>query len=105
MADVTLHILEPATVFDLVTLEEAKIGLGLSLTTVDPVLDQQLAFLISMQSAVVAAMCNMVFAKETLTESWREIETDDRGKRLFLTHWPVDDADIDERDRKRRQPR
>ncbi len=94
MADVTLHILEPATMFDLVTLEEAKIGLGLSLTTVDPVLDQQLAFLISTQSAVVAGLCNTVFARETLTESWREIQTDNLGKRVFLTHWPVADADI-----------
>jgi hypothetical protein len=95
MADVTLHILTPATAFDLVTLEEAKIGLGLSLTSVDPTLDQQLEFLISTQSAVVAAMCNTVFARERLTESWREIETGDRGRRVFLTHWPVVDADVE----------
>ncbi len=97
MADVTiLDISTPATTFDLVTLEEAKIGLGLSLTTVDPTLDQQLGFLISTQSAIVAGMCNnTVFAKETLTESWREIQTDDRGHRVFLTHWPVAGADIE----------
>lgn len=95
MADVTLNILEPATEFDLITIEEAKIGLGLSLITVDPVLDQQLAFLISVQSSVVSGMCNRVFARETLTESWREIETDNRGHRLFLSHWPTKSADID----------
>jgi hypothetical protein len=95
MADVTLHILAPATMFDLITLQECKMGLGLSLTTVDPVLDQQLGFLISMQSAVVAGLCNTVFAKERLTESWREIQTDDRGRRVFLTHWPVADVDVE----------
>jgi hypothetical protein len=95
MADVTLHVPEPATVFDLVTLEEAKIGLGLSLTTVDPTLDRQLEFLISMQSAVVAGMCATVFARERVIESWRETQTDKLGQRLFLTHWPVDDADIE----------
>jgi hypothetical protein len=96
MADVTiLDVAVPATEFDLVTLEECKIGLGLSLTSVDPLLDQQLAFLISTQSAVVAGMCNTVFAKETLTESWREIETSSRGRRVFLTHWPVKNADVE----------
>jgi hypothetical protein len=96
MADVTiLDVLTPATVFDLVTLEEAKIGLGLSLTSTDPMLDQQLEFLISTQSAVIANMCNRVFAREELIESWREIQTDDRGRRVFLTHWPVKAADIE----------
>jgi len=103
MADVTiLDVSVPAASTDLITLTECKIGLGLSLTTVDPVLDQQLAFLITMQSAVVAGMCNALiggvgdptFAKETLTESWREIQTWDLGHRVLLTHWPVKQNDI-----------
>ena len=96
MADVTiLDILTPATDFDLITLEEAKIGLGLSLTTVDPVLDQQLQFLISTQSAVVADMCGRVFARQEVIESWREIRTDNRGRRVFLTQYPAKAADIE----------
>jgi hypothetical protein len=93
MADVTLHILTAATTADLITLAEAKLMLGISAT--DSSEDAQLQMMISMQSATIAELCNRVFARERLSESWREIETDSMGQRVFLTHWPVDPADIE----------
>lgn len=88
MADRTIKLLTPATEFDLLTLEEAKLLLGMSLT--DPSHDQTLTLWISMYSATVSEFCNRTFAKETLTETWRETV----NGRLFLSHWPVQDADV-----------
>jgi hypothetical protein len=88
MADRTIKLLVPATEFDLLTLDEAKLLLGMSLT--DPSHDQLLTMWISMYSATVSEICNRTFAKETVTETWRETA----HGRLFLSHWPVADADI-----------
>jgi hypothetical protein len=89
MADVTVNVIDPATSFDFLTLEELKILLGLSLT--DTSQDAQLAMLISSYSATVAEMCNRTFAREKVTETWRELF----NGRVFLTHWPVKLDDIE----------
>jgi hypothetical protein len=88
MADRTLHIITPATDHDLLTLDEAKLMLGISLT--DTSEDDQLALYITIASQTCARMCNRIFAKETLSESWRDIG----DRRIFLSHWPVDAADV-----------
>jgi len=90
MADVTVKILVPADDFSLISLETAKIALGISAADVSN--DAQLQWLIDTNSAVVSTLCNRVFAKETLVESWRDLGPDVR--RLYLTHWPVKEADI-----------
>jgi hypothetical protein len=41
--------------------------------------------LVTAYSDVIATMCNRVFAKETLTETWRGID----DNRLFLSHYPI----------------
>jgi hypothetical protein len=89
MADhFNMEIIEEATSTDLLTLDEAKLLLGLSLT--DTSHDAQLTMQITIFSETIATLCNRVFAKETLTETWREVY----NGRLFLSHWPVKTIDI-----------
>jgi Phage gp6-like head-tail connector protein len=91
MADVTIKILEPADEFDLLTLEELKTSLGIN----DTSQDAQLTELIGRHSDVVSTLCNRVFAKEMLRETWRCLNTDCPGTRLFLSHWPVAEDGIE----------
>ncbi len=88
MADVVVKIITPAESFALLTRDELKIGLGIAPgdTTQDSLLDQ----LIDRYSDTVAEICNRVFAKETVQETWRWLD----GRRLFLSHWPVKQADL-----------
>jgi hypothetical protein len=90
MADRSItNILTSAENFDLLTLDEAKTMLGLVTTT--PEDDAQLSLMISISSATVAVMCNnRTLAYEKLTESWRDLAS----RRVFLSHWPVDPADV-----------
>jgi hypothetical protein len=91
MAAVDYNATVEATTHDLLTLDECKTLLGMSLT--DTTHDQQLTLQISIYSQTVARMCNRIFAKETGVEAWRE---DGGSGRLFLTHFPVKAADITE---------
>ena len=91
MADVTVKILTPATEFDLMTLDEVKVALGISPTIVNPVSDAQLTWMISTNSATISRLCNRVFAKEKVEESWRC----QQSRRSFLSHWPVKEEDIE----------
>jgi hypothetical protein len=47
--------------------------------------------LIDQYSDIVSVMCNRVFARERVRETWRDLES----RRLFLSHWPVKDGDIE----------
>lgn len=89
MADVTVKVVTPATSFDMLTLDEAKLLLGIS--SGDTSQDDLLKFQISINSATIAEICNRTFAKEEVIETWREIY----NGRVFLTHWPVKDNDIE----------
>jgi hypothetical protein len=53
--------------------------------------DEQLKWLIDTNSSVVSTLTNRVFAKEKVQETWRCLGS----RRLFLTHWPVKEADIE----------
>jgi hypothetical protein len=88
MADVTVNIITPATEFALLTLDELKTALAAPTGT--PASDEQWEWLIDTNSATVSELCNRVFAKEEVEESWREIV----NNRIFLTHFPVKAADI-----------
>jgi hypothetical protein len=89
MADRTEKILTPAQNFDFLTLDEAKTMLGISTST--PTDDEQLQMMISTESAVIARICNRTFAYEEVEESWRDLAS----RRVFLSHWPVNEADIE----------
>jgi hypothetical protein len=90
MADRTVQVLDPATEFDLLTLEEAKLMLGMS--TTDTSQDELLTMWITVFSLTVAALCNRTFAKQRVLETWRETY----NGRLFLTQWPVKQTDVEE---------
>jgi len=54
--------------------------------------DAQLNLFIDIASAVVAATCNnRVFARERVWECWRDLG----NRRVFLSHWPVKQSDIE----------
>lgn len=88
MADRTIKVVTSATNFDLLTLDEAKLLLGISAT--DTSHDAQLTMMITVYSQTIAELCNRTFAKETVIETWREMT----NGRLFLSHWPVKETDI-----------
>jgi hypothetical protein len=89
MADVTVKILTPATSFALMTLDEAKTMLGITTSTAAS--DEQLQMLIDANSSTVSTLCNRVFAKEEVRETWRCLGS----RRVYLTHWPVKETDIE----------
>ena len=87
MADIIVKILEPADTFDLLSLEELKLSLGIAHQQDDP----QLQELITRYSDVVSTLCNRVFAKEKVRETWRCLQS----RRVFLSHWPATEDDIE----------
>jgi hypothetical protein len=89
MADRIIEILTPAVSTSLISLDEAKLMMGLALT--DPSEDQQLSFWCDVNSETVARMCNRVFAREEVREEWRELNG---GWRIFPSHWPIKQEDI-----------
>jgi hypothetical protein len=95
MADIIVRVLEEASTYDLLTLDELKTILGIPVT--DTSEDEQLQLWITQYSDVVATMCNRVFAKEKVEETWRGDlpPYDTQNGRVFLTHYPVADADIE----------
>src|SRR6516225_3199287 len=90
MADRTVQVITPATSFDLMTLSEAKSMLGIPLSDTSD--DLQLQLFIDINSATVARLCNRTFAREEVSESWRDLNC---GHRVFLSHWPVHLIDIE----------
>jgi hypothetical protein len=88
MADIWVKVLTPATSYALLTLDELKAILNVPLA--DTSEDTQLQMLIDQYSDVIATMCNRVFAYESVEETWRCGDS----PRLFLTRYPVADADL-----------
>ena len=93
MADVTVKVLEPAASYALLTVDELKVALGIALA--DTSQDAQLQMMIDQYSDVIATMCKRVFAKEKVTETWRGDPSPYENNRIYLTHYPVADADIE----------
>ena len=92
MADIWVKVLTPADSYALLTLDELKNILGVPLTSTGE--DTQLQMWIDQYSDVIATMCQRVFAYEQVAETWRGDGTAFDSPRLFLTHYPVADADV-----------
>jgi len=88
MADIIIKILVAAESFDLLSLDELKAALGIP--PADTTQDAQLQTLITRYSDVVSVLCNRVFAKEEVRETWRCLGS----RRVFLSHWPAHEEDI-----------
>jgi hypothetical protein len=87
----SLSVLEPSESFSLLTLEQAKLGLNLAKST-DKTLDSQIEMLVEWSSDEIAVMCNRVFAKEKVKETF---SGDSFDNRIFLSRWPVSPTDIE----------
>jgi hypothetical protein len=83
----SLTVITPAQDISLVSLYEAKIALNLGSSS-NPALDDQISLMIEWSSAEIAAMCNRTFAKETVTETFRDVDTFS-NRRIFLSRYPV----------------
>jgi hypothetical protein len=92
VADRTIEIITPAANSDLLTLDEAKMLLGIN--AADTSQDPTLEFMIEIFSETCAEIANrqptVTFGKEEVLETWREIG----NGRLFLSHWPVLQSDL-----------
>jgi hypothetical protein len=85
----TITIIEPATSYDLITLDDLKIALNISGTDKDPMLTG----IIERISMEVAALCNnRVFGREHVVETFTEVSCD--SHRLFLARYPLKWPDI-----------
>jgi hypothetical protein len=99
MADITVKILEPATSDALVSLDEAKVFLGIS--AADTSSDAQLQMAIDWNSSTIAELCNRpgtTFGYQKVRETWRcmaPICCPDGSCRIYLTAWPVLEVDIE----------
>src|SRR4249920_860178 len=92
MADRTIKIITPATTQDLITLDELK--QCLNVPTSDTSHDVQFQLWIKQYSAVIAVACNRTFAYEEVRETWRGDPPPYENNRIFLSHWPVAEADL-----------
>jgi hypothetical protein len=92
MADYTVEVLTPATTTDLLTLDEAKLWLGIAST--DTSQDVIVQSMITTFSEEIAERLNrhptVTIGYEEVNETWRET----MNGRLFLSHWPVKAADV-----------
>jgi gp6-like head-tail connector protein len=92
MADITVKVLTSAAETDLLTLDEAKLWLGIN--AADTSQDAVLQSMITMFSEEIAERLNrhptVTIGYEEVQETWR----DTLNGRLFLTHWPVKAADV-----------
>lgn len=78
-----LTVITPATVFDMTTLEDAKVELGV---TGDDQDDQILRW-IAEESSAICAYTNRTWAEETVTETW--FRYDRFWEELILERYPV----------------
>ena len=90
MADRVVTVLTEADSYDLISLDDLKVLLGVLPT--DASQDEILNMYIDNYSDVVATFCNRVFGYEEVQEVWRCVDYDQTNsmKRLFMSHYPID---------------
>jgi hypothetical protein len=99
MTDVTIKVLEPPTSNDLMTLEDAKIMLGIG--DADTTNDEQLALAISQNSIAISSQClrrGYGFGKQKVRETHRCVPPQccpGGVARIWLMLWPVMETDIE----------
>lgn len=100
MADVIIKVLEPAEYFGFMTPEQVRLGLQLQPGEANSS-DEYLNQLIEINSDVIRWLCRRVFAREKVRETWRclgepcDCADAASSRRLFLSHWPVKEEDIE----------
>ena len=86
----SIQVVKPAPDIGLVTLYEAKVSLRIPPS--DTVNDEALRFMILRASDEVQTLCSRFFPKESVIETFREI--DNPITRLYLSRYPVKPDDI-----------
>ena len=90
MANVSVKILDPADPdAGFLSVDEARILLNLG--TLDAAATTSLTMQITMVSQTIMRICNRQFGRERVTETWRDVD----GPQVYLTRWPVDEADVE----------
>lgn len=90
MADLIVKVLDKATERDLLTLDEAKLLLGIG-GGGESAGDELLKFQISIASETIMTLCDRVFARERVVDTYRGL-----GRpQVFLSHFPVTEDDIE----------
>jgi hypothetical protein len=89
----TVNVIEPADSYALISLPALKVMLGIAADDVSD--DAQLKMIIDQNSAVMANLCERIFAREKVEETWYGVDVNpNSSRRLYLTHAPVRSADI-----------
>jgi hypothetical protein len=89
MVDTLLKVITPAASYDLATLEEMKVALGIADT--DTSQDATIQANITQYSDIIARELNRTLAFEEMQETVRCLQPN----RYYVSHWPVKEDDID----------
>jgi len=89
---ITMRVIEEAPDHSLVTLYDAKTALKIAQS--DATRDDMIQLFIKWASGEIETYCNRIFAREKVSETFREINWRS-DKRIFLSHYPVEQSDID----------
>src|SRR5215831_12311468 len=79
----------------------AQARLGMGAAGAADVSDEALQFMIDQNSSIIATLCNRIFAREKVRETWRcmgepcDCADAATTRRLFLSHWPVKEGDVE----------
>jgi hypothetical protein len=84
MQEIT-RIITPAGDFALISQYYARMALNLQSST-DPNLDEQIEMFVRWASDDIAELCNRVFAKETVEDTYLGISSTGR---IYLSHYPI----------------
>lgn len=87
-----LNVITKSDTYDLVSLEDMKMKLFIPPT--DTSKDELIKELITNLSDLIARMCNRVFAYEQVQETFYQLNDGRYTQRLYLSRWPVVEADI-----------
>lgn len=87
--ETNIKILTPAASYELLSLAEAKAALGIGLTT--PVQDALINAYVENYSGMISMLTGRVFAREKVRERFWNFDT----PRIYLSHYPVKEADIE----------
>jgi hypothetical protein len=90
MADRVIKILTKATATSFLSLAEAKSLLNITSST--PESDAQLQLQLEIASQTMMRKLNRILARQRVRETWRDLGT----RRLFLSHFPVNEFEIEE---------
>lgn len=89
MVDVISRTITPAK--EVSFLSDYEVRVALNLTSTSDNIDDMIGMIAGWSSDEIATQCNRSFAKETMSETFRDLNS--CCKRLFLSHFPITNVD------------